>query len=74
MKYLVLEIQVSTNGSVAMLPVKDFDDRNAADSAYFSVLSFAAVSNVYKHTALVINEEGEVLLKRTYTHENINSE
>lgn len=73
MKYLVLEIQVSANGSVAMLPVKDFDDRNTADSAYFSVLSFAAVSNVYKHTALVINEEGEVLLKRTYTHENINS-
>ena len=31
MKYLVLEIQVSANGSVAMLPVKDFDDRNTAD-------------------------------------------
>lgn len=69
MNYLVLEIQTSADGSVAMLPAKVFADRNQADSAYFTVLSFAAVSSVYKHTALIIDEEGELLLKRTYTHE-----
>lgn len=72
MKYLVLEIQVSKDGSVAMPAVKDYNSRNEAESSYFNVLSYAAVSTVYKHSALIVDEEGTLLLKRTYVHDDDN--
>ena len=67
MKYVVIEIQ-NTGDSIATI-VTDHDDRNAADSKFYSVLAAAAVSKVPKHAASLLTEEGRCLKSEYYEHE-----
>lgn len=66
MKYLVLEIQL---GDTVSTIISDYDDLNQAESKYHQVLTAAAISNIYKHSAMIINEEGRVLKVECYIHE-----
>lgn len=68
MKYLVIEIQTSADGSVANL-VTAYDDRNLAESAFHSILASAAVSNLPIHSAVIITNEGFVINRECYKHE-----
>ena len=65
MKYTVIEIQ---NGVVGA-NVWTFDDINAAESKYHSVLAAAAVSSVATHSAVILNETGFLVRSQCYTHE-----
>ena len=66
MKYLVLEIQ---SGDTVSTIIDDYDNLNNAESKYHQVLTSAAVSDVPKHSAMIINEEGRVLKVECYIHE-----
>lgn len=68
MKYLVIEIQVNTDGTVGNL-VYSYDARADAESKYHAVLSAAAVSTLPKHTAVIMDEDGAVLGSQCYRHE-----
>ena len=65
--YIIQEIQ-TTNGVAALLPAVTKNDKNEADSAYFSTLSFAAVSSINVHTVLMYDEHGNVLRREYYEH------
>lgn len=67
MKYLVIELQTATDGTVANI-VTAYDDRNTAESAYHSILASAAVSTLPCHAAMIVTNEAHVIMGSRYTH------
>lgn len=67
MKYVVIELQTNSDGTVGNL-VTAHDTRNAAESAYHSVLAAAAISALPKHAAVLLTSEGTLLDSRCYEH------
>ena len=64
--YIVIEIQ--TGEQVATL-VNAYADRNAAENKYHTILAAAAVSEVPKHGAVMLTDEGVRLKSECYIHE-----
>ena len=60
MKYIVVEIQTMQNGQVATIPTA-FDTEREANAKYHQVLSYAAVSGIPCHSAVVLTEEAQFL-------------
>ena len=71
--YIVQELQVAQDGTVAFVPPTQHATRNEADQAYYYAVSFAAVSTVPRHTIIMYNDEGNILSSHSYLHE-VNSE
>ena len=67
MKYIIVEIQVDASGNVATL-VNQESDRLRAESIYHQVLAAAAVSQLSKHGAVLMSDEGFCLLQDCYKH------
>lgn len=67
MKYIVIELQ-TTGNNIANI-VTSYDSKEQAESAYYAVLSAAAISSVPVHSATIITEEGYPLMHGHYTHE-----
>lgn len=63
--FIVIEIQ--KNETAALLNWT-FDTRSEAEAKYHTILAAAAVSNVPKHGASLIDENGEVLKHENYSH------
>jgi hypothetical protein len=68
MKYLVIEIQKQTDGTIAKI-VTVHDTLNEALSKYHTVLSFAAVSTLPKHSCCIIDEGGYYVRNECFEHE-----
>ena len=64
--YIVIEIQ--TGEQVATL-VNAYADRNVAENKYHTILAAAAVSEVPKHGAVMLTDEGVRLKSECYIHE-----
>lgn len=64
--YIVVEIQTSTTISTL---VNSYEDRNQAESKYHQILTAAALSNVPKHSAVLMNDVGQTIKNETYIHE-----
>lgn len=58
MKYIVMEIQKFSDGTIAVPPVATFDTFSEAASRYHSILAIAAVSEVSVHSAVILDETG----------------
>lgn len=65
--YYIVEIQKSEDGSCTHL-VQTADTRNEAESKYHTVLSFAAVSTLAAHSAIVFSDEGFPIFNQCYRH------
>ena len=70
MMYIVLETQTYTNGTVGTL-IETFSDRNAAESKYHTVLAAAAISQLPKHCAFMLDDSARLLKSEVYIHEVI---
>ena len=68
MSYIVVEIQASNNGTVAIVPPTSYSNRNIAEQAYHTALSAAAVSSVDIHSVAMLSETGERIKGETYYH------
>lgn len=68
MRYIVLETQTSTDGTVATL-IETFSDRNAAESKYHTVLAAAAISQLPKHCAFMLDDSARLLKSEVYIHD-----
>ena len=64
--FIVMEIQTST--TVATI-VNSYADRNTAEQKYHQILAAAAVSDVPKHGAVMLTDEGVRLKGECYIHE-----
>ena len=63
--YIVIELQ--TAATVSTLTYA-YATRDEAESKYHLILSSAAVSNVPMHAAVLMTNEGVVLARQSYTH------
>ena len=69
--FIVLEIQ--TNDGVTSIIPNTYSDESIAMQKYHEILSFAAVSEIDIHTAVVLNESGMTIRNENYIH-NTNTE
>lgn len=67
MKYIVIEIQKNAEGVVSNI-VTSFENLAEAESAYYSVLAAAAISNVPVHSAIIVSEEAFPVRNQCYKH------
>lgn len=70
--YIVIEIQNNADGTVGTL-VWSYDSQQAAESQFHTVLASAAVSNLPKHAAIMISEEGFPMRHECYKHTPVGS-
>lgn len=68
MKYLVIEIQKFTDGTIAVPPIATYDSFFDAMSRYHTILSVAAVSEVPVHSAVVLTETGQQIRLDSFNH------
>ena len=66
--FIVIEIQATSEESAATINTT-YTDYDQACSKYHTILSAAAISTVWKHSAVLLREDGILLARETYTHE-----
>ena len=66
--YIILETQTYENGTVGTL-IDSFENRNAAESKYHTVLAAAAISNLPLHCAFMLTDEGYTIKSECYRGE-----
>jgi hypothetical protein len=71
--YIVLETQTSIDGTVGSF-ITPYASRAEAESKYYTVLAYAALSSVYQHTAFLLTDDGYVIMSKSYRHEPPESE
>ena len=65
-KFIVVELQ-KTNDTFEDLEYK-FDDYNQALNKYYTVLAYAAVSDVSVHSVTLLDEYGAVIKNESFKH------
>lgn len=66
MKYIVIELQTE-NGTTSTLTYS-FDTLAQAEQKFYQILSFAVVSEVDIHSAVIMDSTGFVLKNECYKH------
>lgn len=66
--YYVIETQENIDGTATVLPVHTKSTQNEALSVWHSVLSFAATSNVYIHSCVVLDDQLRVVARESFKH------
>lgn len=68
--FIVLEVQANIDGTAGTI-ITTYDDTNKpeAESKYHTILSAAAISNVYNHSAFMLTDEGRLVRSECYHHE-----
>ncbi len=65
--YIVLEIQTNGDHASVLDPICK-SELNEAMSEYHRILSYAAISSIEKHTAVVLTETGAKVTGECYEH------
>lgn len=63
--YIVLEIQKNSTASTI---VNTYETLNEAENKYHTILAYAAISNVPKHSAVLLTEEGDYIKHECFEH------
>ena len=63
--YIVMEIQKSSTASTI---VNTYNTLNEAENKYHTILAYAAISNVPKHSAVLLTEEGDYIKHECFEH------
>ena len=66
--FIVLEVQTNADGTIGIIPTA-FDNEAQTQNKYHTVLAYAAVSDLPKHTAFILTDDGYVIESRCYKHE-----
>ena len=69
MKYIVTEIQLSSQGTISNITTA-YDTKAEAESHYHTVLAAAALSELPSHGAVIIDENCVPIAWEAYTTEN----
>ena len=72
-KYVIVEIQTMADGTIASL-VTPKDDYYQAENTYHTVLAAAALSELPVHTAVLLDNEGNVIHSQAFVKEETNGE
>lgn len=69
--YIIIEIQKSNNGTVAIVPPASYTESDKAEQAYHQALATAAVSSVDVHSVVMLSDTGDRIKGETYYHGSI---
>lgn len=64
--FYVIEFQTNA-GTGSVIPFT-FSSRNEAEAKYHDILTYASVSSVDKHGAMIFTEDGFILKSEIYNH------
>ena len=67
MKYLIVEAQTNAQNQTAFLTDQK-EDRNEADSVYYTKLASAAISSVPLHMVALMTYNGQLIDSMAYAH------
>ena len=73
MIYLVIELQTNADGTVGNIVTK-YDNLPEAEAKFHNILSFAAVSELPVHSAVILDNTGMTIAQRSYAHKEANNE
>ena len=65
--YIVIELQQMNESQIANI-VNAYTSKETAERQYHTVLAAAAVSSLPCHSAVMLNEQGDVLKHEFYKH------
>lgn len=65
--FIVMELQTNADGQLGNI-ITTYTDQAEAESKYYQILSYAAVSDIPIHTAMIITSEGLTLKSDCYQH------
>lgn len=68
MTYIIIEIQKSNSGAVAIVPPASYTNQSMAEQAYHTALAAAAVSSVDVHSVVMLSDTGDRIKGETYYH------
>lgn len=66
MKYIVIEIQKFSDGTIAVPPIATFDSFFEAVSRYHTIMATAAISDVPVHSAVILTDTGQEIKLDSY--------
>ena len=66
MNYVVFEMQ--TNNSTTSVLTTSYDSLPLAEQKFYQILSFAVVSDLDCHSALIVDENGFLLKNESFRH------
>lgn len=66
MAWFVVEVQ--SNGETGSTIVNSYPTQAEAESKFHSILSFAAVSSVFRHGAIMFSDTMDGLMTRVFEH------
>lgn len=64
--YIVIELQTTNNETSTL--VNSYVSKPQAEQKYHTILSFASVSEVEQHCAVMLDSEGRLLKSECYKH------
>ena len=70
---IIIEIQHNADGTTSCITTTH-TTRPEAEQKYHAVLSFAAVSNVYVHSVVMLDAYGTRIKGETYYHAEVNAD
>lgn len=65
--YIALELQTNEAGETGNL-VYAYPTQAEAESKYYAILSAAAISKIYLHTAYLLTSDGYMLASKCFQH------
>ena len=66
-KFIVVEMQTQADGTITTL-TNDFANLDAAYNKYYTVLAYAAISTVARHSAVLMSNGGIVWESKYFDH------
>lgn len=66
--YIILEIQEQTEGVTPNTITYTTETTDEAMSKYHYILHYAAVSNLFRHGAIVMTTDGKYIARECYRH------
>ena len=66
--FIVFEIQEEQDGTTRVLEPAIFDNLDRALQKYYTVLSYAVISELARHSAMIVTTDGIVIKSECYQH------
>ena len=70
MNYVVIELQTTAEGITSTI-VTTYENKEQAESKYYTILSFAALSNLFIHGASIIMADGTPYMHYSYRRDEV---
>lgn len=67
--FLVVEIQKTEDGHLAVPPVTEHEDIKDAKAKYHEILAAAAKSGLPRHSAVILHEDGHSIVNESFREE-----